>query len=77
MNEQELPNLRGVGDRFIADVDSLVLNEIFCLVVPTYGVNCCLSDSYSLRIGTCGGVPVDSPMLKFDKEIENVRMSVL
>ena len=50
MNEQELPNLRGVGDRLIVDVASHVLDEIFCLVVPTNGSNYCLSDSQSLRI---------------------------
>ena len=50
MSEHELPNLRGVGDRLIADVASHVPDEIFCLVVPTDGANFCLSDSQSLRI---------------------------
>ena len=50
MSEQELPNLRGVGDRLIADVALHVPDEIFCLVVPTDDANCSLSDSQSLRI---------------------------
>ena len=45
MNEQELPNLRGVGDRLIAEVASHVIDEIFCLVIPTDSASCCLSDS--------------------------------
>ena len=47
MSEQELPKLRGMGDRLIADVakTSHVTDEIFCLVVPTDGANCCLLDS--------------------------------
>ena len=49
MNEQELPNLRGVGDRLIADVALHVPDEISCLVFPTDGSNCCLSDSQSLN----------------------------
>ena len=91
MNEQELPNLRGVGDRLVVDVASHVLDEIFCLVVPTNGPNYCLSDSQSLRIvealtqhkklqnkqGTGGSVTAGSPMLKLDREIESIRISVL
>ena len=52
MSELELPNLRGVGDRLIADVakPSHVADEILCLIVPTEGANCCLLDSQSLRI---------------------------
>ena len=52
MSERELKNLRGVGDRSIADVAKPlhVVGEIFCLVVPTNGVNCCLLDSRSLQI---------------------------
>ena len=52
MSEQELSKLRGVGDRLIADVANLshVADEIFCLVVPTDGPNCCLLDSQSLWI---------------------------
>ena len=53
MNEQELPKLWGVrDDSLIADVakPSHVTDEIFCLVVPSDGTNCCLLDSQSLRI---------------------------
>ena len=50
MSEQELQNLRGVEDHLIADVASHIPDEIFCLVVPTNGANCCLLDSQSLRI---------------------------
>ena len=50
MSEQELPNLLGLGDRLIADVALHIPDEIFCLVIPTNGANCCLSDSQSLRI---------------------------
>ena len=52
MSELELPNLRGVGDRLIADVakPSHVADEILCLIVPIEGANCCLLDSQSLRI---------------------------
>ena len=52
MSEQELPNLRGVGDRLIADVakPSHVADMLFCLVVPTDGANCYLLDSHSFRI---------------------------
>ena len=50
MSEQELSNLRGVGDCLIAEVASYVPDEIFCLVFPTDGANFCLSDSQSLRI---------------------------
>ena len=52
MSEWELSKLRGVGDRLIADVakPSHVTDEIFRLVVPTEGANCCLSDSQSHRI---------------------------
>ena len=60
MNEKELPNLRGVGDRLIADVASHVPDEIFCLVFPTDSANCCLSNSQSsdrrginLAVRTC------------------------
>ena len=44
MNEQELSNLQGVGDHLIADVAKTlhVVDEIFCLVVPTDNTNCCL-----------------------------------
>ena len=45
MNEQKLSNLRGMGDRLIADVASHVPDEISYLVVSTDGTNCCLSDS--------------------------------
>ena len=47
MSELELPKLRGVGDRLIADVakPSNDAGEIFFLVVPTDGANCCLLDS--------------------------------
>ena len=37
-------------DRLIADLASHVANETFCLVIPTDGANCCLSDSQSHRI---------------------------
>ena len=52
MSEWELPKLRGVGDRLIADVakPSHVVDEIFCLVVPIDNANCCLLDSQSHRI---------------------------
>ena len=52
MSERELPKLRGVGDRLIADVakPSHVAYEIFRLVVPTDGANCWLLDSQSHRI---------------------------
>ena len=50
MSEQELSNPRGVGDRLIVDVALHVLDEIFCLVVPTDSANCCFLDSWSLRI---------------------------
>ena len=52
MSEQELPKLLGVGDLLIADIakPSHVADEIFCLVIPTDGANCCLLDSQSLRI---------------------------
>ena len=52
MSERELPKLRGVGDRLIADVakPSHVVDEIFRLVVPTEDANCCLLDSQSLWI---------------------------
>ena len=50
MIEQELPNLRGVEDRLIADVASHVADEIFFLVVPTERANCSISDSQSHRI---------------------------
>ena len=49
-SEQELLNLWGGGDRLIADIALHVPDEIFCLVVPTDGANCYLSDSQSLRI---------------------------
>ena len=49
MSERELPKLRGVGDRLIADIAKLshVADNIFCLVVPIDGANCCLWDSQS------------------------------
>ena len=52
MSERELPKLRGVGDHLIADVakPSHAADEIFCLIVPTDGGNCCFLDSQSLRI---------------------------
>ena len=50
MNEQELSNLWGVTDRLIVDEASHIANVTFYLVVPTYGTNCGLSDSQSLRI---------------------------
>ena len=52
MSEWELPKLRGVGDRLIVDVakPSHAADEIFCLVIPTDGANCCLLDSQSLWI---------------------------
>ena len=52
MSERELSKLRGVGDRFIANVakPSHTADEIFCLVVPTDNVNYCLLDSQSIRI---------------------------
>ena len=50
ISEQELPNLDGVEDCLIADVTSHVPDDIFCLVVPTDGANCCLSDSQSLWV---------------------------
>ena len=90
MNEQELPNLRGVGDLLIAYVASHVPDEIFCLVVPTDDANCSLEFSKSpdrrginLATKTCktkgigDGVPAGSPMLKLDRDIESVKMSVL
>ena len=47
MSERELPKLWGVGNRLIVDVakPSHVVDEIFCLVIPTNGANCCLLDS--------------------------------
>ena len=50
MSDQKLSNLRGVEDRLMADVASHVPDEIFCLVIPTDGANCYLSDSQSLRV---------------------------
>ena len=41
MSEQELSNLRGVGDRLIADLALHVPDEISCFVVPTDDTNCC------------------------------------
>ena len=49
-SEQELPNLRGVRDRLIVDVASHVIDETFCLVVPTDGANCCILGSQSHQI---------------------------
>ena len=49
MSELELPNLRGVEDRLIADVASQVADENFFLVVPIDGTNYSLLDSWSLR----------------------------
>ena len=47
MSERELLKLRVVGDHLIADVAKPlhVVDKIFCLVVPTDGTNCYLSDS--------------------------------
>ena len=45
MSELELPKLWHVGDCLIVDVASHLADEIFCLVVPTNGVNCCFLDS--------------------------------
>ena len=86
MSERELPKLRGVGDRLIADVakPSHVPDKIFILVVLTNGDNCCLLDSQSHQIvGTLSqrqGPAKQtrerrwcvgaSPMLDSDKEIE-------
>ena len=52
MSEWELSKLQSVGDHLIADVakPSHATDEIFCLVVPINGANCCLLDSQSLRI---------------------------
>ena len=50
MSELELPNLRGVEDRLIADVASHVSDENFFLVVSIDGTNYSLLDSWSLRI---------------------------
>ena len=52
MSERELPNLRSVEDHLIVDVakPSHVVDEIFCLVVPTDDANCCLLNSRSFRI---------------------------
>ena len=47
MREKKLKNLQGMGDCLIADVASHVPDEIFFLVVPIDGANCCLSDSHS------------------------------
>ena len=44
-SEWELPNLRGVRDRLIADEASHVADETFFLVVLTNDANCYLSDS--------------------------------
>ena len=67
MSERELPKLQGVGNRLIADVTkpSHVADEIFCLVVPTDGANCCFLDSQSHRIfeaSTCQQGPVKQAM---------------
>ena len=50
MNEQELSNLQGVRDCLIVDEALHVADTTFCLVVPTTGANCGLSDSQSLQI---------------------------
>ena len=52
MSERELPNLWGVGDHLIDDVAkaSHITDEIFYLVVPIDGANCCLLNSRSLWI---------------------------
>ena len=57
MSERELPKLRGVGDHLIANVakPSHVADKIFCLVAPTDGANCCLSDSQSPRVSRSSG----------------------
>ena len=65
MNEQELPNLQGVGDRLIVDAASHVPDEIFCLVVPTDDANCCLLDSQSLWI--VGGINMAARTCKTNK----------
>ena len=48
-SERELPNLRGVRDRLIVNVASHIVDETFCLVVPTDGANYCLWNSWSRR----------------------------
>ena len=52
MSEREQPELRGAGDRLIADVAKIshAADKIFCLVVPVDGSNCNILDSRSLRI---------------------------
>ena len=50
MSDRELPKLRGVGDRSIADVAAHIADEIFFLVVPTDDANCGFLDSQSHRI---------------------------
>ena len=50
MSERELPNLRGVEDRLIADVALHIADETFFLVVPIDSTNCCVLDSQSHRI---------------------------
>ena len=50
MSEQELSNLRGLGNFLIADLASHIPDEISCLVVPIDDTNCCLSNSQSLLI---------------------------
>ena len=52
MSERDLPKLRVMADRLIADVakPSHVADEIFCMVVPTNNANYCLLDSQSHQI---------------------------
>ena len=47
MSKRELPKFRGVGDRLIVDAAKPLhfADKIFCLVVPTDNINCCISDS--------------------------------
>ena len=89
MSERELPNLRGMEDRLIANVASHFIDETFCLPFPhttPIVVSGILGVSESLghepgskdlqnKQGTDGGVPIGSPMLKLDREIGSVNVS--
>ena len=50
MSERELPKLQDMGDGLIADIakPSQAVDKTFCMVLPTDGANCYLSDSQSL-----------------------------